>query len=222
MNIRALIIGLILSIPLAWYAGYWMGKSLYKDTTSSTDVPQISSSHQAIKDESVHPSAQNKRQSQGVGEFEHAVEETGESADAGETIQSTQTAQEPVRQDDAVSGLARTGEMLADRQGREHFAESREFENSFSEDDEDWQAKTNFTDFLQLHENAHLIELHKIICSSERCQLIGQFDAEHKQWEQVINDMKEQDWWNYTGTSSSSSTRDGVTYFNLYVNKPTN
>lgn len=101
-----------------------------------------------------------------------------------------------------------------------HNQERKDFENSYSEDDADWQAKTQFTDFLQLHDNAHLIELHKIICTSDKCQLIGKIEAEHESWGEIVKQMQQQDWWTYWGTSSSTTSRDGVTYFNLFVNKP--
>ncbi len=198
-----------------------MGKSLYKEPAPESGTLLVSSEKQAVAaghkqyTEASEPQLLNVREGQPEGNSTQDLTPTPDSVES-------QTEAETLVPGVSTSGLERTGEVLDDRNTREHLLESRQFESTFSEDDEDWQAKTNFTDFLQLHENAHLIELHKIICSTARCQLIGQFEADHKKWEEVINEMKEQDWWNYTGTSSSSSTRDGVTYFNLFVNKPEN
>lgn len=122
---------------------------------------------------------------------------------------------------DDLTGLAKTGLELSSEvnHSKAHLRESKEFEENFDHNDSDWQAQTNFTDFLQLHDDAPLIDLQKIICSQAQCQLIGQFDGEHEGWENILEQMRGQAWWDYTGTSSSTTSRDGVTYFNVFVNK---
>lgn len=210
MNFRLLSAVLLAAIPVAWYAGYLAGTSLQSEDSERVASESFEAQELAVEQYDLDVEASSDTESGGGAILTRANDDHNEAAVANE---------DEVDSSAQSSGLALAGEMLAAGADKSHLRERQNFEQSFSEGDEDWQAKTNFTDYLQLHEQAHLITLHKILCSTERCQLIGQFDAEHKQWEQVIQGMKEQDWWIYTGTSSSSSTRDGVTYFNLFVDK---
>lgn len=216
MNLRVLIPVLILCLPVAWYAGYLVGKSVYTeqevrnqqgDSISATGSPaQEYKNELEVQTQGISAQASNQ-----------AYREDSESdVTPSDDDVTADTSERSLPANDRET----TGKMLAMRPDKEHSDLRNNFAETFSPEDEDWQAKTQFTDFLQLHEHADLITLHKILCSTDRCQLIGQFDAQHKQWETVIDDMKKQDWWTYTGTSSSSSTRDGVTYFNLFVDKP--
>lgn len=127
----------------------------------------------------------------------------------------------PVQDPNKHQRLADTGAVFARKSAvTAELTNARDFAENYSEDDLDWQAKTNITDFLQLHEDAERIDLQKIICDERRCQLIGQYGGEHQHWEAVLKAMREQDWWDYTGTSSSSYSEDEQTYFNVFLNKP--
>lgn len=119
--------------------------------------------------------------------------------------------------------LQRLGEALNDAadQAVAHNEMRQAFRRQYDENELDLQSQTNLTDFLQLHEASDLIDLHQIACTYQECQLLGQYRGEHQQWSDIIEQMKEQDWWDYQGTSSSSSTHDGMTYFNLYIDKGT-
>jgi hypothetical protein len=137
-------------------------------------------------------------------------------------VQISASAQAPERE--KAKRLADTGKAFAQSQtknvGRDHYEQGREFAKHFTENDSDWQAKTNITDFLQLHEDVERIDLQKIICDERRCQLIGQYAGQHQNWQAVLDAMREQDWWDYTGTSSSSQSDNEQTYFNVYLDKP--
>ncbi|WJG09785.1 hypothetical protein [Aliiglaciecola sp. LCG003] len=93
------------------------------------------------------------------------------------------------------------------------------FQQQFSEDTRDYDAQFAVTDYLNLHEHANLISVYKIDCNEAHCQLIGQFEGHHKDWDKVVEGMKHSDWWKYNGTSSSSSSKDGVTYFTMFLEK---
>ncbi|GAC13646.1 hypothetical protein [Aliiglaciecola lipolytica] len=95
----------------------------------------------------------------------------------------------------------------------------REFEQSFSANDANLTAQNQISDFLALHKNADLIELHQLDCDNSRCQLIGEYAGEHQEWGKVISAMREMDWWDYSGTSSSSTSKNGKTYFHVFLDQ---
>lgn len=202
---------LVLCVLAAGILGYWLGLQ------SQDSDQEIGYQHnvEIERHEPVHPprsaSAEDTIERSPLKTPLEVASDTDALVDDSESLQQTlqQAANEfeyPIVREGAAS--------------YSHNQERKDFENSYSEDDADWQAKTQFTDFLQLHDNAHLIELHKIICTSDKCQLIGKIEAEHESWGEIVKQMQQQDWWTYWGTSSSTTSRDGVTYFNLFVNKP--
>ena len=205
----------LVCVPLSGWIGYEMGKSSGLPASPvSTSTPDATTNQEHAH--SAH-STREQPQSQSIG---NQVEQP-RSASIGSTPYRP-TAQQANAQYEQADELQETGQQLQRmaQEQRQHLDQRTAFEQSFSSEQEDWQAKTRFTDFLQLHPNAANVELHKIFCSSRQCQLIGQFEGQHDGWEAMIEDMKQQDWWDYQGTSSTSSTRDGITYFTLFVDKP--
>lgn len=215
MKLHVLIVGLLLCIPLAWYSGYLIGKVSYAPNSPVTN-DKSSRSLQANDTDSINsPQTEKIEQTQSLS---HSQADTEQKASSNVQVLTGENI-EPLLQAHG-NALEETGRQLAGGQHQKAHTDMRQkFEQQYAAEDEDWQAKTNFTDYLQLHENADLILLHRIICTSQQCQLIGQFNGEHQQWKTILDGMEVQDWWNYSGTSSSSSTRDGVTYFNVYVDK---
>lgn len=209
---------LIVCIPLAAGVGYWLGISGQKEIIESevidtTQAVPPASSNAVI--ESPTTTTRATKNSKTIPNKPAAKLDTHKVDDQLLDVNG-------VEEDslEAIQEQAKEFNYPLASPDKDHIDERKNFIRNFSEEDEDWQAKTHFTDFLQLHDDAHLIDLHKIICSTEKCQLIGKYDAEHENWGVIVKEMQQQDWWTYWGTSSSTTTRDGVTYFNLFVNKP--
>ena len=123
---------------------------------------------------------------------------------------------------DTKDALEETGQMILDASdaSRQRREEEELFEEEFESENADWESQTQISDFLTLHEQSHLVDLQSLKCDDRRCQLIGQFDSQHEEWGEIVEQMSDQDWWEFTGTSSSSTTRDGKTYFVLTLTKP--
>jgi hypothetical protein len=205
-------LALIIGIPLAGAVGYWFGASssqqgLATDTVSASKVT-----------ESVKTIGNDDYFDAGAGSSvkKKALTESKERSEAHK-LETSATSNDSL---EAALQQAKEFNYPLPEPDKDHIDERQNFSREYSDEDEDWQAKTHFTDFLLLHDDAHLIDLHKIICNSEKCQLIGKYDAEHENWGEIVKQMQQQEWWTYWGTSSSTTTRDGVTYFNLFVNKP--
>ena len=119
------------------------------------------------------------------------------------------------------SDLAEFADKMAEggEQSRQHLQERERFEQEWDQSSLDLGLVNQLQDFLYLHQYGELIQLHDIRCDSDRCQLTGQMAGEHDKWEQLVKAMQSTDWWSFTGTSNSSTTRDGVTYFVLFLRR---
>jgi hypothetical protein len=206
-------LSLIICIPLAGVLGYWLGYTSYieehqQDATVSSYMSSAEFPDEKTEGFVAQTNASNSRTTK------------SKSAEVEAVIQQQQPETLPIDPLEAAQQKAKEFNYPLPAPDKDHNDERQNFVREYSEEDEDWQAKTHFTDFLLLHDDAHLIDLHKIICNSEKCQLIGRYNAEHESWDEIVKQMQQQDWWTYWGTSSSTTTRDGVTYFNLFVNKP--
>lgn len=111
-------------------------------------------------------------------------------------------------------------EQAAERNAyREHIDQRQAFNRAFSEQQQDVDREVAVSDFFYLHDKAHQIELHKVMCATDKCQILGTFEGGHDAWETIMEDLQGTDWWDYTGTSSSSNTHDGVTHFNVFFDR---
>ncbi|MCC2617704.1 hypothetical protein LJ739_15740 [Aestuariibacter halophilus] len=200
---------LITAIPLAWLSGYWIGRA---DDQARQMMPGEGQTVQ-IEKEILHAPVSPKVS------LTSGNPPVADDSPANVGDDRPQTDEEHQRQ--RGEALQQTGAALAAPTAPEveHLAERDQFERGFNEHERDLQAETYFSDFLRLHDDRDAIDLQKIQCNADACQLIGQFDGEHDKWDAVLEQMRAQDWWHYKGTSSTSATRDGVTYFNVFVNK---
>ena len=218
MNKGGWLLTWLVSVVIAGYLGYLLGNAESKSndvndsSRHSAVTPTVDEqSSRQIADSFANRAELPDSEGQNPDPFEAAIrEENTASLPADETL----SRERGQKLDDLGQAFARAGE-----QASTHNELRRDFSNRFDEHDLDFESQTHFTDFIQLHERADAIELHQIACAVGECQLLGQFEGDHEAWEAILEEMKEQDWWTYQGTSSSSSTRDGVTYFNLYVDK---
>lgn len=131
------------------------------------------------------------------------------------------SADEGASQSDDTSGHKEPATQADTRpHSKQHLDEYELFEQGFAEEDTDWQAQTYISDFIELHEWRDDIQLYKLSCSNVACVMDGRMTGDHRRWEEVVNQMRNQEWWAYSGTSSTSSTDDdGVTYFRVFMNK---
>ncbi|MDO6694864.1 hypothetical protein Q4574_16320 [Aliiglaciecola sp. 3_MG-2023] len=102
---------------------------------------------------------------------------------------------------------------------QQKLANEAEFEQNYSANDADLRSQNQISDFLMLHQQADLITLHRLDCDPTRCQMIGEYAGEHQNWSKVFSAMRDSDWWEYVGTSSTTTTQDGKTYFHIFLNK---
>ena len=89
--------------------------------------------------------------------------------------------------------------------------------DNFDENEQNFEAATQLADFFTLHPDGENVYLHSIQCDDAQCQLVGQFEGEHQRFESIINEMKEQPWWEYSGTSSNTSSDGSRTHFILHL-----
>lgn len=218
MNKTGLLLIWLVSVAVSGVVGYQLGsasdplpQSENVATTSDSNSVELSQ-HQRIED----PETIARDTSQAPSQVS-----------ASSPSSTLKSIEKPAETEEEI-GLRQKGERLeqlgeafneAQQQTLDHNALRKNFEREFDEHDRDLEAQNHLTDFLQLHQDSPLIELHKIDCTQAECQLLGQYAGEHEKWSDIVEQMQQQDWWQYRGTSSSSSTHDGVTYFNLYIDK---
>ena len=89
--------------------------------------------------------------------------------------------------------------------------------DNFDENEQNFESATQLADFFTLHPDGENVYLHSIQCDDAQCQLVGQFEGEHQRFESIINEMKEQPWWEYSGTSSNTSSDGSRTHFILHL-----
>ena len=217
MQLRVLILLLVLAVPVAFFIGRQVGESIYapgdaEEKEGAQQTVEERETSNPLTDTELEPAATpSEPQASSLTELSQGRRDVRERHEAtGEDAFTPGTQNDPAELNEYEAAF---------RPDKDHQDARQAFNRAFSEHDQDYERQVQFTDFLLLHEQADKIDLHKILCATDKCQLIGQFDGDHKKWEGVMEEMKQQDWWDYTGTSSSSSTRDGVTYFNLFIDK---
>lgn len=89
--------------------------------------------------------------------------------------------------------------------------------DNFDENEQNFEAATQLADFFTLHPDGENVYLHSIQCDDAQCQLVGQFEGEHQRFESIVNEMKDQPWWEYSGTSSNTSSDGNRTHFILHL-----
>jgi hypothetical protein len=82
--------------------------------------------------------------------------------------------------------------------------------------DEHWALlmENNIRDFITMHELAGEITLDAVNCKTSGCEVRG-FERQDKAWSIVYGQLKMQDWWKFTSTSSSSQSNDEHSIFYL-------
>ncbi|MCV2886601.1 hypothetical protein OE749_18050 [Aestuariibacter sp. AA17] len=106
---------------------------------------------------------------------------------------------------------------------REKLAEKALYSFSFPDEETDWQAQTYISDFFELHEYGPQVELYNLSCSVQVCVMNGQYHGNKDEWEGIVYDLRNQDWWQYAHTSHRASSKDdGPTYFQILVSHAEN
>lgn len=95
--------------------------------------------------------------------------------------------------------------------------EQSDWADNFDDSVQDFESATQLADFFTLHPEGEHVYLHSIQCDGEQCRLIGQFEGSHQVFERIINEMKQQPWWEYSGTSSNTSSDGNLTHFILHL-----
>lgn len=103
--------------------------------------------------------------------------------------------------------------------GRETRDAQRDFVDNYDYTQLNEEAATHFEDFFALQPNGDKVDLQSLRCDDKQCQLIGQYNGPHDELGAMIDAMREQDWWNYTGTSSSTQSDNNVTHFVLFLQR---
>ena len=216
MNRGTLSLLWVATVVIAWFVGFEMGNEP-EDKENSVPVVQTSPGT-ALESNPAQPEPEVQALSADTSPYDRSAQNQPVPPPLEDI---SKAADETDHYDEQGQRLNRLGEAFnqAGDQANTHNDMRKAFNREFNEHELDLTAQTNFTDFLQLHEKSPLIDLHQIRCSAKECQLLGQYEGEHKEWAAIVEEMKDQEWWEYRGTSSSSSSHDGVTFFNLYIDK---
>lgn len=107
--------------------------------------------------------------------------------------------------------------MASSTSQRQMQREQSDWADSFDYDEQNYAAATQLADFFTLHPEGDNVYLHSIQCDTGQCQLIGQFEGPHQRFEAIINELKQQPWWEYSGTSSNTTSDGGQTHFLLHL-----
>ena len=217
MSKTGLLLIWVVSVAVSGVVGYQLGSApdalpLSENVTTTRDSNPVElTQHQRIDEPETIASDTEALSQMSAPSPSSTVKSTEKPAEASEELDRRQKGER----------LEQLGEAFSEAQQQtlDHNELRKNFEREFDEHDRDLEAQNHFTDFLQLHQDSPLIELHKIDCTQAECQLLGQYAGEHEKWSDIVEQMQQQDWWQYRGTSSSSSTHEGVTYFNLYIDK---
>ncbi|MDF2180396.1 hypothetical protein P2G88_19225 [Aliiglaciecola sp. CAU 1673] len=118
-------------------------------------------------------------------------------------------------------GMLEVAQTFAEQKdfARENAQAEIDFSRDWQDQEEDWQMQTQISDFLALHPKAAQIQLHSTRCNTKGCQLVGKAEFDHKVWDAVLEEMKVADWWDFTGTTSHSSSDGDNTKFVLYLER---
>lgn len=209
-----------IAVPLigaVFYSGYWLGQRHAQDE-------YVRFSNIAMKSNvSLVEQPKSLQDPDGVSGAESLLQSSAKHGHQPKSVKyaSGQTFETEQIEQQGQNTLENLGKAMADSANRSQqtLAQRSSFEQNFTEQDRDWLVQTQVSDFLQLHDKAAQIHLHKLDCSEQRCQMLGQFDGDHQMWASVLKEMQQQDWWSFTGTSNTSSTENATTYFNVFLDR---
>ena len=87
--------------------------------------------------------------------------------------------------------------------------------------DHDWGFRMEITikDFVAMHLLSEHVTLESVICKTLTCEM-RVFEQKDKSLSYILNDMKLQEWWDFTSSHSSSSTSKKYgQYFYILISK---
>ncbi|MCW8109170.1 hypothetical protein OPS25_11740 [Alteromonas ponticola] len=92
-----------------------------------------------------------------------------------------------------------------------------EFVENYRDEDLDMELATQLTDFFSLLPDGQNVYFHHVRCNTSQCQLVGQFDGDHKRFSEMIEELQQQDWYSFGGTSSNINSDKTQTHFILHL-----
>ncbi len=129
--------------------------------------------------------------------------------------QANQVADEIEQVDPVHNTVAKLEEASRDQSNRAQALDR--FVENYDDSDLDMEIATQITDFFALHPDGQKVYFHHVRCDTLQCQLVGQFDGDHGRFEEMLNEMKQQDWYSFGGTSSNTSSDDSETHFVIHL-----
>ncbi len=86
--------------------------------------------------------------------------------------------------------------------------------------DYDWALlmENNIKDFITMHEMNADVRLEAVSCKTNTCEIMG-FEYKDKIWEFVFAQMRLQDWWQFQGIHSSSTSNGKKSYFYVLTSR---
>lgn len=201
-------------IPLVVFiavAGYQFGYYRAKLESSEADKVRVADAmEQQTKPRAANDHIEELLSANVIGSVEAA--ETALPTLSDNTTNDAAGLDEPGQVEGVVSAVMEGSESRKQMQ-----SEQSEWADNFDESEQDFEAATQLADFFTLHPEGENVYLHSIQCDEEQCQLIGQFEGSHQVFEDIINEMKQQPWWEYSGTSSNTSSEGNLTHFILHL-----
>jgi len=82
--------------------------------------------------------------------------------------------------------------------------EFNRFQNETQDYDWAYLMEIQIKDFMTIHYEAGNIDVQSVKCKTTTCEITG-FESEEQKAQIILRDMREQDWWEFRNTSSSSS-----------------
>lgn len=92
-----------------------------------------------------------------------------------------------------------------------------EFHKKDNDQDMAYELTQSINDFIITHDKAYDVELVALTCKQKDCEILLVEKQAHS-WEAIINDMRQQTWWQFQSTNGrSSSDVDGNNIFYVFL-----
>lgn len=103
---------------------------------------------------------------------------------------------------------------------KQHTLQQKQFVNSDKHDQKSWQLQQHLQDYFLLYTQPEKIELLQVMCDGSQCQFIGNFAGSPKEWTDILYQMEQQDWWDFTNTSNHAQSKNNqLTSFVVFTTR---
>lgn len=189
---------IVIGLFFAFGGGYFLGRYNYEDNNPTRDVEHPKP--KTIKDDVIRPPHSSSDGSQ--------VEDKKSGHDTEN--------QPEAMADNSVAQIVDNFSTVAEDESNEWDEEESD------ESSDDYVLRAQIEDFIDLHRFDEDITLRFSQCGHKQCQIIGTYGISNRDFDDFLNEMRQQDWWNFSGTSSHLNEENGIGNFVVTFKKRQN